>query len=272
LAYRWRGLRKQPAFTILAMLTLGLGIGAATTIFSVIQNVLLDPFPYTDARRVVMIQIHDTASSRPGGRTFFQTPEFLDYQEQNHVFEEVIGGSFEDVLRTTREGTGQFSGGLVTGNTFRFLGVPALLGRTITPDDARPGAPPVFVMAYKMWVKHHNMDPSIVGQTFILNGVPTTLVGIMPMRFTKLGADLWKPLTLDRANPEINRRYFMFQARRWHPGPRAADPRRTDPAGSGHSLEYAGAPVQPRRRCVHGAALRAGSGVPGGEAGRGGAA
>jgi putative ABC transport system permease protein len=213
LAYGWRGLRKQPAFTILAVLTLGLGIGAATTIFSVIQNVLLDPFPYTDARRVVMVQIRDAASSRPGGRTFFQTPEFLDYQEQNHVFDEVIGGTFEDVLRTTGEGTEQFTGGGVTGNTFRFLGVPALFGRTITPDDAKPGAPPVFVMAYKMWVKHHNMDPSIVGQTFVLNGVPTTLVGIMPMRFTKLGADLWKPLTLDRANPEINRRYFMFQAR-----------------------------------------------------------
>src|SRR5262245_52376148 len=117
--YAVRGFRNQLGFTALAVLTLALGIGAATTIFSVIQNVLLDPFPYLNADRVGMIQIHDSSSSRPGGRTFFQTPEFLDYQAENHVFEEVIGGGFEDVLLTTGEGTEQFNGGLVTGNTFR---------------------------------------------------------------------------------------------------------------------------------------------------------
>ena len=84
---------RQPSFTSLAVLTLALGIGAATTIFSVIQNVLLDPFPYIDADRVVTFQIRDSASGRPGGRNFFQVPEFLEYQEQSHVFEDVIGGT-----------------------------------------------------------------------------------------------------------------------------------------------------------------------------------
>src|SRR5213594_2429993 len=147
LRYGLRGLRNRPGFTILAILTLALGIGAATTIFSVIQNVLLDPFPYTDAERVAMIQIHDVTSNRPGGRSFFQVPEFLEYQEQNHVFEEVIGGGNEDVLHNTGEGTEQFTGGYVTPNTFRFLGVPALVGRGLLPEDAKAGAPPVFVMA-----------------------------------------------------------------------------------------------------------------------------
>jgi putative ABC transport system permease protein len=211
--YGLRGLINRPGFAALAILTLALGIGAVTTIFSVIQNVLLDPFPYTDARRVAAIQIHDLNSSRPGGRGFFQVPEFLDYQEQNSVFEEVIGGTGEDVLLTTGESTELLSGGVVTPNTFRFLGVPAALGRGITPDDAKPGAPPVFVMAHKMWLRQYNLDPGILGQTFMLNGVPTTLVGIMPKRFTKLGADLWRPVALDRANPEIRNRYFMFQAR-----------------------------------------------------------
>ena len=72
--YGWRGIVRQPSFTSLAVLTLALGIGAATTIFSVIQNVLLDPFPYIDADRVVTFQIRDTASSRPGGRNFFRFP------------------------------------------------------------------------------------------------------------------------------------------------------------------------------------------------------
>src|SRR5258706_6565994 len=148
LQYGVRGLLKQPGFTLLAVLALGLGIGSATTIFSVIQNVLLDPFPYTDAHRVVAFFIHDSTSSRPGGRGGLQLPEFLDYREQTRVFEDVIGGGGEDVLLTTGEGTEQFSGGYVTENMFRFLGVPAQIGRTLLPEDAKPGAPPVFVMSY----------------------------------------------------------------------------------------------------------------------------
>jgi putative ABC transport system permease protein len=213
LRYGARMLLKQPGFTLLAVLTLALGIGSTTTIFSAIQNILLDPFPYTDAHRVVAIQIRDTSSSRPGGRTFFQAPEFLDYQEQNHVFEEVIGGTFGDVLYNSGDGMEQFTGGYVTPNTFSFLGVPAQLGRGITPGDAKPGAPPVFVMAYKLWVKRFSMDPSILGKTFTLNGTPTTLVGIMPRRFTKLGADVWIVRAMERSDPRANRDFWMFQAR-----------------------------------------------------------
>src|SRR5262249_32780407 len=106
-----------------------------------------------------------------------------------------------------------FVGGYVTPNTFQFLGVKPVLGRTLLPDDANPGAPPVFVMAYKMWLRQHQLDPNIVGRVYVLNGVPTTLVGIMPARFTKTAADLWRPVRLDRADAEIARRFFMFQAR-----------------------------------------------------------
>ncbi len=213
LRYGARTLRKSPGFTAVAALTLALGIGSATTIFSAIQNILLDPFPYTDAQRVVAIQIHDTASGRPGGRTYYQAPEFLDYQEQNHVFEEVIGGTFLDVLYDNGDGMEQFQGSYVTPNTFRFLGVPALLGRGIAPDDARPGAPPVFVMAYKLWIKRFNQDRSILGKTFVLNSVPTTLVGIMPQRFTKLGAEVWMAKTMNRSDPQDSRDYWNFQAK-----------------------------------------------------------
>jgi predicted permease len=213
LRYGLRILRRSPGFTAVAALTLALGIGSATTIFSAIQNILLDPFPYTDAQRVVAIQIHDTASGRPGGRTYYQAPEFLDYQEQNHVFEEVIGGTFLDVLYDNGDGMEQFQGGYVTPNTFRFLGVPALLGRGIAPDDARPGAPPVFVMAYKLWIKRFNQDRSILGKTFVLNSVPTTLVGIMPQRFTKLGAEVWMAKTMNRSDPQGSRDYWNFQAK-----------------------------------------------------------
>jgi predicted permease len=212
-AFGLRGIRKQPGFALLAIVTLGLGIGSATTIFSAIQNILLDPFPYTDAERVVAIQIHDTASSRPGGRTYYPTSEYLEYEAQNHVFDEVIGGTGDDVLYNNGEGMEQFMGGYVTPNTFRFLGVPALLGRGIVPDDAKPGAPAVFVMAHKLWVRRFNRDASILGTTFVLNGKPTQLVGIMPERFTKLGAELWMAKAVDRASPQADDTYWNFQAK-----------------------------------------------------------
>ncbi|MGH9384207.1 MAG: ABC transporter permease [Vicinamibacterales bacterium] len=213
LRYALRGIGREPSFTALAVLTLALGIGAGTTMFSVIHNVLFDPFPYRDAHRVVTVQIHDDSNARPGGRNFFQTPEFLDYQEQSTVFAEVIAGSGEDVLLANNDGSEQFTGGTVSTNMFEFLGVPPVIGRGLLPEDAKPDAPPVFVMAYKMWLSRFNLDPAIVGRTYVLNGVPTTLVGIMPKRFTKLAADLYRPVVLDRGNAALKDTYFMFQAR-----------------------------------------------------------
>src|SRR5260370_36013160 len=101
LSYGLRGLRNRPAFALMAILTLALGIGSAPTIFSAIQNILLDPFPETDAQRVEAIQIHDTTNSRPGGPTHYQLPEFLDYQGQNQVFEDGSGGTGDDVAQHT---------------------------------------------------------------------------------------------------------------------------------------------------------------------------
>jgi predicted permease len=213
LRYGVRGLRKQPSFTVMAVLALALGIGSATTIFSAIENVLLDPFPYVDANRVVQIAIHDATRAGEGGRTGYNTLEFLDIQEQNHVFEDMIGGTFEDIMIPNGEGVDQFQGGAVTSNMFSFLGVAAQLGRTLTPDDAKPGAPPVFVMSYKMWLTKFNLDPKILGHVFTLNNVPTTLVGIMPQRFTKLGADIYRSTTLTRSEADAKNRYFMLQAR-----------------------------------------------------------
>ncbi|HEY6403748.1 MAG TPA: ABC transporter permease, partial [Blastocatellia bacterium] len=97
--------------------------------------------------------------------------------------------------------------------TFDFLGVPAQLGRGITPDDARPDAPPVFVMAHKLWAGRFNLDPSILGKTFTLNGTPTTLVGIMPPRFSFYFPDLWIAQAMDRGAPLANRQYWFSLAK-----------------------------------------------------------
>ncbi len=191
---------------------LALGIGAANSIFSVIYNVLFDPFPYTDAGRFVFIQIHDAKDSGPYGRVFFSVPEFLDYQEQNHVFDAVIGAGYEDMHCATGEGTESINGASLTPDSCRVLGVPALLGRGITPDDIQSGEPPVFVMSYKFWRRRYNLDPTVLGRTFVLNDKPRTLVGIIPPRFTILGADLWIPATLDMSDLEAKQRYLMLHA------------------------------------------------------------
>src|SRR3974390_2686106 len=169
--YAQRNLRKSPTFAVIAILTLGLGIGASTAIFSVVDNILMEPFPYTDAPRLMTLQIHDTEKNQRGGRAAFSGPEFLDYVEQNHVFDRVVGMANTDVLYKSGEGTLQFHGVYVTPGTFEFLGMPALYGRVMHPADYEPGAPPVFVLRYKTWVKNFAGDPKIVNKIYTLNGV-----------------------------------------------------------------------------------------------------
>ena len=185
---------------MVAVITLALGIGASTAIFSVIDNVLMEPFPYPDAQRFMSVQIHDTERSEPGGRAGFSGPEFLDYVEQNHVFDRAIANDNLDVLYRAGEGTQRFDANYVTPGTFEFLGMPALLGRVMQPADYEPGAPPVFVLRYKTWLKSFGADPGIVNKTFVLNGASRTLIGIMPPRFGWGDADMWIPKKPDRAN------------------------------------------------------------------------
>src|SRR6202162_5150834 len=103
--YAGRNLKKNPGFAVVAVITLALGIGASTAIFSVIQNVLIEPFPYPDASRLMYPSIHDTQSSQPGGRAGYSSSEFLDYATQNHVFDRVTAASEVEVLYKRGEGT-----------------------------------------------------------------------------------------------------------------------------------------------------------------------
>jgi putative ABC transport system permease protein len=211
--YAARTLWKSRGFAIVAMATLALGIGASTAIFSVIDNVLMEPFPYTDANRLMSLQIHDTERNEPGGRGGYSGPEFLDYVEQNHVFDRVIANDGEDILYNSGQGTERFSGSVVTPGTFEFLGMPSLVGRVMQPADYEPGAPPVFVLRYKTWVNQFSGDPSILNKSFILNGTPRTLIGIMPPRFGWGDADLWIPEKPDHAAKSGERgfpRYYFL--------------------------------------------------------------
>ena len=126
LLYTGRNLRHAPGFAIVAVVTLALGIGASTAIFSIVENVLMEPFPYPDSARFLSVLIHDADQNEPGGRGAYIGPEFLDYVQQNHVFDHAIGFEQEDVLYTHGGGTERFGGSFVTPGTFEFLAMPRL--------------------------------------------------------------------------------------------------------------------------------------------------
>src|ERR1700730_11344684 len=205
-----RSLRKDHGFLLACVAALGLGIGSTTAIFSVIDNVLLNPFPYNGSERIYGFQIVETNGKEAQNRNYFSVPEFLDYERQNRIFTDTMGVWEMTTLMGSGDRLEPLDTDTVTGNTFQFLGVAPLLGRGIVPGDGKPGAPPVFVLSYKKWLSRFGRDPNIVGQTFLLNDKPTTLVGIMPKRFALWGGDIWMPATVDPAEPGAERRNFVL--------------------------------------------------------------
>jgi len=198
--YALRNLRKDRRFALIAIFALALGIGSTTVVFSVIYNGLLRPFPYKHAERLTTFYIHDLqdANLQEGGRGDrggFTSAEFLSLREQTQAFEDIIGLMNSEVSCSNEQMTLQLHAAYVTPNTFQFLGVDPLLGRSIIPEDAKPAAPPIFAMNYRLWQKYFNADPKIVGTSFVIGGVPRVLVAIMPPRFQidTEGSDVWIP-------------------------------------------------------------------------------
>ena len=204
--YALRNLRKSRRFSLVAIFALALGIGASTVVFSVVYNVFFHVLPYKAFNKSVVFEIRNTANvGGSKGRAYFSPEKFRAFREQNHVFEDmiahgVVGRLFYDDGKSTRVLP---SGAAVSTNTFDFLGVPPLLGRTISEEDGRPGAPPVFVMNYRLWQREFGGDPRILGKSFTLRGTPRTLVGIMPARFNAFGASLWMPMRADEAGGNL---------------------------------------------------------------------
>jgi len=195
LHYARRQFQRNPGFALVAIITLALGIGASTAIFSVIDNVLLEPFPYKDAGHIVYPRIHGATQGPDQGRQGFSSDEYLEFVTQNHSFESVIGTTDDPVLYKHGAGVEWLYGADMTPGSFEFFGMPALYGRVLQPADYKPGAPPVFVLRYKAWKGHFNGDPKVLNKIFVLNGTARILIGIMPPRFGWYDADLWIPKT-----------------------------------------------------------------------------
>ncbi len=183
LRHALRALRKSPGFAAVSIATLGLGIGAATAIFSVIDNVLLEPFPEKGrGTHGISADPRHPAKPRPGRQGYTAT-EILEFAENNHVFDGITAATGEPVLYKRGEGTERFSGAHVTPGTFQFSGCRHYTGECCSRASYEPGSPPVFVMRYKAWMERFGGDLSVLNRTFVLNGTPRTLVGIIDAAF-----------------------------------------------------------------------------------------
>jgi predicted permease len=218
--YAIRGCLKKPGFTSVAILTLALGIGANTAIFSVVHAVLLEPLPYRDPDRLVHIWHVPPQSSFPGMTRFaVSAANFLDWQKQNHVFAEMAlasGGAFE----MTGEGKPEtIIASTVTHNFFSILGVEPISGRVFVQEEDRPGRNMQIILSYKLWQSRFGSDPNAVGRTITLDGAPYLVVGVMGPKMTKPEfAQAWIPLGLTAEEAAVRGEHHFFSIARLTPG------------------------------------------------------
>ncbi len=198
--YALRMLRKSPGFTIMAVFTLALGIGGATVVFSVVNAVMLRPLPYRDPGRLVTV--YEVDQKMPG-MTLGVTPAiYVEVRRQCRSFSKMSALRQGQKVRIMgAEETCQVAGTLVTGDFFDLMGVSAQLGRTLGPEDAKPGAAPMAVISHGLWRRVFGEDPSVIGRIVEMNQVSIPVIGVMPPSFSyPEKCEVWMPLELDVAN------------------------------------------------------------------------
>jgi putative ABC transport system permease protein len=184
LRYALRGLRKHRAFTAVAVITLALGIGANTAIFTVINTVLLRPLPYENPDQLVVLT--ETVSDRPVGVSY---QNFVDWRTQNSVFENVTALRPRESFNLTGAGDSErLQGRLVSANFLSTLGIKPIRGRDFLADDDQPNAAPVAIISHALWQRRFGADESITGKQVTLNGQEFTVIGITPANF-RYGAE-----------------------------------------------------------------------------------
>ncbi len=228
-SYAWRMLRKAPGFTLAAVLTLALGVGANTAIFSVVHALLIAPMPYADPARLVFVWADQSTEGYP--RAPLSGPELIDLDTRAALFD-----GFGAIWATTAALTGdsepeQLRIGLVSPDFFSLLGAHATVGRTFVQDDDVSGPPESILLSAAVWQRRYGGDPEIAGKRILVNGRPTTVIGVMPADFRLLmppdaavpdDLEAWQ--LLDHALPEFPRgQRFLRVIGRMKPGVALAD-------------------------------------------------
>ncbi|HEV2840923.1 MAG TPA: ABC transporter permease [Chthoniobacterales bacterium] len=189
LRYALRQLRKSPGFTVIAVLTLALGIGANSAIFSVVNHVLLRPLPYPHPERLVYLN-----EVINGTDTAIALPDYVDWRKDSKSFEHLAMSRLESRNLSGIPGREpeRISVAYVTANFFNVIGLPPQIGRTFTEDEDRPGAPSLAVISDRLWERAFHRDPQVVGRPMQFHGTPITVIGVMPREMdSPHGVDAW---------------------------------------------------------------------------------
>src|SRR5262249_38357305 len=179
LHYGARMLLKSPGFTLVAILTLALGIGANTAIFSLVNSILLRQLPFRQPERLVWVY-----SRRPApGKYPFTLPDFIDYRDQNQSLSGIAGYASWSANLTDQGEPEQLQGLRISAKAFELLGVEAVVGRALQPSDDTPGRQQVAVLSYGLWRRRFGADPQLVGKKLTVNNASYTVVGVLPPQF-----------------------------------------------------------------------------------------
>ena len=209
-----RSLRRSPGFTIAAVLTLAVSIGATTAILSVVDGVLLRPMPFPDPDRLVRVTLHTKPQANATVEMPFAELGFFHFLNNNRSFAQVGGVSIfagtngNDEWALTGNGAPYpLAVARMTAGAFRVLGVPPQLGRFPTDAEDRPGGPPLLLLSDTLWRSRFAASPTIVGRLVHVNGVPWQVIGVMPswFRFPQPDVDIWIPFQLNPASKNVNR-------------------------------------------------------------------
>ncbi len=211
-----RMLRRSPGLTAASVITLAVGIAAATTIFSVIDGVLLKPLPYANAARLVTLQ-EMTLSS--GDLDDVAPGNFLDWRERTRTVEHLSAAVAYSLDHRTEQGMTSLPIWLVSTDFFTLIGTPPALGRTFRPDEFTPGSDRVVVLGDRAWRERFAGDSTVVGRTITLDGAPFVVVGVMPRGFEwPAGRDAWVPLTITAEDRQVRRSGWWSVLGRLRPG------------------------------------------------------
>ena len=206
--YAIRTLLRSPVFTFVSVVVLGFGIGATTTIFSVVDGVLLRPLPYPDSDRLVAVwETNDQASPDFNERTEASPANYLDWCERNRSFANLAALRYTSLPLVTGDEPVRLEGASVTPNFFATVGVLPVAGRDFAPDDGLPNAAPVAIISTELWRRAFGADSGVVGSQVQLGGRPVTIAGVMPAGFNlpfprSRSIDVWVPMPLDPANAD----------------------------------------------------------------------
>jgi len=214
--YGLRGMLKHPGFTVIALLTLALGIGANTAMFTVVNAVLLRPLSFPESEKLVALQGINPQKGITASN--MSVPDLADWRAQNHVFEQLAGFVSGSVFLTNGDDTERARATGVSAEFFPMLRVQPLTGRTVQPEDEEQGRQPVAVLSYALWQRKFGGDPKIVNSQIQVNNKSTTVIGVMPAGFEYPDrSEVWTPLPINPASEaRVNR--FVSASARLKPG------------------------------------------------------